>query len=686
MKSFWSDEHAKEFVETCAREGVGKDIALRLYTTRLLGGDRQLTLHGGGNTSVKITLPDLLGDAQDVLCVKGSGHDMATIEAAGLPALRIEPLLRLCTRDYLSDEDMVSILRSCLLCNDAPTPSVETLLHAALPHKYVDHTHASAILTISNQPDGEAIVREIFGKDIGIVPYMFSGFSLAKKASEIYEENPYAKGLILLKHGIFTYGKSAQESYERMIELVNLAENWIVKSRKENTGFVSVSLPEELGSVADTLPIIRGACAQEFGEGKFGRLICDFRTSSKILEFVNGVELKNYGQRGVVTPDNVIRIKNTPLIVPAPNVSNFAGFKEDVDECVRAFVVDYYRYFGENNTHYNNLKTVLDPMPRLVLVPGLGMIGLGENSKAAQIAADIGQEAISIIRDAEVVGKYAPLSERAMFEMEYWSLEQAKLGEDILKPLVGQVVVITGGAGAIGAACAQLFAENGAEVAVLDLDAAAAEKTATQISRFALGISCDVTDPLSVRNAFDQICQKFGGVDIIISNAGAAWQGRIGELDDSILRKSFDLNFFSHQCIAQNGVRIMQAQKTGGALLFNASKQAINPGENFGAYGLPKAATLFLSRQYALEYGQDGIRSNAVNADRIRSGLLSDDMIKSRSKARGLSESDYLAGNLLHREVSAMDVAQAFFHHALALKTTADVTTVDGGNIAAILR
>jgi NAD(P)-dependent dehydrogenase (short-subunit alcohol dehydrogenase family) len=273
-----------------------------------------------------------------------------------------------------------------------------------------------------------------------------------------------------------------------------------------------------------------------------------------------------------------------------------------------------------------------------------------------------------------------------MFDCEYWPLELAKLGGRKDLPLAGQVAVVTGAGGAIGAATASVFAAAGAEVALLDLDAGAAQEKAAAIGGTAIAVQCDVTDAASVRDAFGRVVATFGGVDIAVSNAGAAWQGRIGEVDEAILRKSFELNFFAHQKVAQAAVKIMLAQRTGGCLLFNVSKQAVNPGANFGPYGLPKAATLFLMRQYALDYGADGIRANAVNADRIRSGLLTDQFIKERSKARGVSEKDYMTGNLLGREVTAQDVAQAFLAQALALKTTADVTTVDGGNIAAALR
>ena len=288
--------------------------------------------------------------------------------------------------------------------------------------------------------------------------------------------------------------------------------------------------------------------------------------------------------------------------------------------------------------------------------------------------------------DAEAIGRFESITEAQMFDCEYWPLEQAKLGLKKEPPLAGQIVAVTGAAGAIGAATARAFAAAGAEVALLDIDVAAASEQAKRIGRTALPVQCDVTDAASVPAAFDKIAASFGGVDIVVSNAGAAWQGRIGEVDEAVLRKSFELNFYGHQRVAQAAIKIMLAQGSGGCLLFNVSKQAVNPGPNFGPYGVPKAALLALMRQYALDYGADGIRANAVNADRIRSGLLTEEMIATRAKARGLSEKDYMSGNLLGREVTADDVAQAFLHQALALKTTADVTTVDGGNIAAAMR
>jgi rhamnose utilization protein RhaD (predicted bifunctional aldolase and dehydrogenase)/NAD(P)-dependent dehydrogenase (short-subunit alcohol dehydrogenase family) len=686
MQSQWSDDDAEVIVRHYAGRGVNRDLALRVYTSRLLGRDRRLVLHGGGNTSVKTLATDLVGDEIEVLCVKGSGWDMAEIEPAGLPAVRLAPLRRLRGRDSLSDEDMVNFQRTNLIDAGAPNPSVETLLHAFLPHKYIDHTHSTAVLALADQPDCAEVCRAIYGRRMGLVPYIMPGFALARKAAETYETDPAVEGLILLKHGIFTFGETAREAYERMIAMVTLAEERVAGGRR--TVFAPRTLPATLAAPAEVAPIIRGACAiaDPAVAGAYRRFVLDFRGNAAIRAYVDGAELARYSQSGVATPDHTIRTKNYPLLLPPPEAGGLARFAAEVAGAVAKFAADYHAYFARQNPRHDGRKRELDAMPRTVLVPGIGLFGLGRSAKDAQIAADLAECTIETVAGAEAIGRFESIPEDDLFDIEYWSLEQAKLGKGEEKPLAGQVAIVTGGGGTIGAATARLFSRAGAEIAVLDRDAAAAESIAKAIGGAALALQCDVTDAVSVRAAFDAVSTRFGGVDIVVSNAGAAWQGRIGEVADAVLRQSFELNFFAHQTIAQNAVRIMRAQGTGGALLFNVSKQAINPGADFGPYGLPKAAELFLMRQYALDYGGDGIRANAVNADRIRSGLLTPDMIRSRAAARGIGEVDYMAGNLLRREVTAEDVAQAFLHHALALKTTGDVTTVDGGNINAILR
>ncbi len=686
MESAWVDRDAAALIDRYAKDGVAAELALRVYTTRLLGSDPKLVLHGGGNTSVKTRVRDLLGEDVEVLCVKGSGWDMARIEPAGLPAVRLDPLKTLRSREALSDEDMVRIQRALLIDPMAPNPSVETLLHAFLPQKFVDHTHSTAVLSLTDQPDGAAVCREVYDGRLGVVPYLMPGFRLAKKAAAIHDVDPSVEGLILLKHGIFTFGHTAREAYERMIEMVSLAEARLRRGRK--AVFATAQLPQRAASVAEVAPIVRGACSRkdEKIEGAYRRPILEFRTGPGILNYVNGADAARYARAGVVTPDHTIRTKNWPLIVAPPEAGKGGEFKLAIEAAVKSFVENYQAYFARNNLRCNHDKRMLDPMPRVVLVPGLGLFGLGRSKKDARIAADLAESAVATITDAEAIGRFEPIGEAEMFDVEYWSLEQAKLGKEPEQPLAGQVALVTGAAGAIGDATARALAGAGAEIALLDLDEERVRALAADIGGAALALPCDATDSRRVRAAFDAAVAGFGGVDIVVSNAGAAWQGRIGEVEEAVLRRSFELNFFAHQFVAQNAVRVMLAQGTGGALLFNVSKQAVNPGVDFGPYGLPKAATLLLARQYALEYGKHGIRANVVNADRIRSGLLTPELIATRAAARGLSEREYMAGNLLGREVTAEDVARAFLYHATALKTTADVTTVDGGNIAAALR
>jgi rhamnose utilization protein RhaD (predicted bifunctional aldolase and dehydrogenase)/NAD(P)-dependent dehydrogenase (short-subunit alcohol dehydrogenase family) len=685
MNSAWDEREAQEAVERYACEGVSPELALRVYSTRLLGRDPKLVLHGGGNTSLKARARDLTGDEIDVLYVKGSGADMGMIEPAGMPAVRLAPLLALRTRKSLSDTDFARVQRGYLLDPLAPAPSIELLLHAFMPARVIDHTHATAVLSLIDQAEARALCREVYGERLGFVPYVRPGFGLAKAAAEAFDANPKIEGLILDKHGIFSFGASAREAYERMIEFASLAEARLRKGRK--SVFAPAALPQSIAALQEVAPVLRGAASERdaFGEGAHRRLVLDFRTSDAILAFVNGKDVARYARAGLLTPDHVIRVKPWPLILPATEAGRLDAFNAAAAGAARQFVSDYKSYFAQNAARIPG-AAMHDSLPRLALVPGLGLFGLGESAREAAIAADIGEAFVQGVTGAEAIGRFTSLADADLFDCEYWSVELAKLGDRARKPLAGQIAVVTGAGGAIGAATARLFAQAGAEVALLDLDLSAAQEKAKRIGPHALALQCDVTSSDSVARAYADVTKKFGGVDILVSNAGAAWQGKIGDVDEAILRKSFELNFFAHQRMAQGAVKIMRAQGLGGCLLFNVSKQAVNPGPDFGPYGLPKAATLFLVRQYALDHGGEGIRANAVNADRIRSGLLTDDFIAERAKARGLSEKDYMSGNLLGREVTADDVAQAFLAQAVALKTTADVTTVDGGNIAAALR
>ncbi len=659
---------------------------------------------GGGNTSVKCELVDMVGNRSEVLLIKASGVDLSRVTALDYTPLRLGPLRKLVElfshNNSISEEALQRFstkeFKHLLLLNmfsltdhmaeKRLTPSIETLLHAFLPHRFILHTHSFALLTLSNQPDGVRLCSETLGESFGSVPYIKPGLGLARSAASVYEANPEIKGLVLQKHGLVTFGLTAREAYSRMIEAVSMLEKRIAVSGRKH--FPSVSLPAVIASVEVTAPVIRGACVEEKAPGtrEYHQFILDFRTSADILDYVNSADLVRMSQKGAMTPDFIIRTKNKPLVVPAPDAGDIPGFKAAVHEAVRRYRQEYTDYFKAQQQASSMPVTMLDPQPRVVLVPGLGLFGLGKTAASAAVNADIATCTASAILDAESLGTFETISDREAFEIEYWDMEQAKMNKVHHDVFAGKIVLVTGAASGIGLATAKAFRQKGAELVLLDLTREALDRAAEELGGNLLALTCDVTSRTDVRSAFDAACRRFGGVDIVVSNVGAAIQGRIGEVADDLLRKSFELNFFQHHSIAQEAVRVMKLQGTGGVLLFNVSKQAVNPGPDFGPYGLPKAATMFLVRQYALDHGRDGIRANGINADRIRSGLLTEEMIKARSSARGLSEREYMAGNLLQLEVTAEDVAEAFVHLALEIRTTGSITTVDGGNIAAALR
>ena len=677
MKNNWSEKIAKKYIKKYKKLGFTADLALRVYTTRLLGRNKELVLHGGGNTSVKTTIKDIDGKKYKVLCVKGSGWDMADIEPPGLPAVKLEPLLSLKNKKYLSDEDMVAYQKRNLIDIKSPNPSVETFLHAFLPFKYVDHTHADAILNITNRPGGLHLCKKIFGDKVSIVPYVMPGFMLAKKINEVYSKNPEINCLILMNHGIFTFADDCKEAYDLMIKYVSKAESTIRKLKskkiKQIKKYSTKFNPHEIA------PIIRGLLS----ENKDQKFVINYRLNKHLKYFINGKNVRAYSSKGTATPDHVIRVKPFPLIITPKRSSSVEEFKKIAKKAFENYRKKYIHYFNVNHRKAKEKKLMLDTSPRVILIQNVGMFSVGKDLNAAKIAGDLTETNARVISSVEETSSYKFIPEKDLFDVEYWSLEQAKIKKK-KKLLEGNVAVITGSTGTIGFETYKMFKSYGAEVVLLDNNLERLTEIQSKIKD--LCIHCDVTNKKSVKNAFKQICEKFGGIDILVSNAGTAPGGSIGEVSDEILRKSFEINFFSHQNCASEAVKIMKKQNTNGCLLFNISKQSVNPGKNFGPYGLPKSALLSLCKQYAVDYGSYGIRSNGVNADRIRSGLMTDKMIKTRAKARAVSTDEYMKGNLLLNEVKAVDVAKAFFHLATSKKTTGAVLTVDGGNIAASLR
>ncbi|MBW7920661.1 MAG: bifunctional aldolase/short-chain dehydrogenase [Rubellimicrobium sp.] len=683
VADLWDDAEARAMADAAGPDPRARALALRVYTSRLIGRDPDLVMHGGGNTSLKSTATDIFGDEVEVLHVKGSGWDLGTIEAAGLPAVRLSPLLRLRALERLSDEDMVAVQRLNLLDPAAPNPSVETLLHAWIPHPVIDHTHATAFLTLANLPEVAAATREIFGDRLTLVPYVMPGFALAQAAALAYEANPEAEGLLLVNHGHFAWGADARSSYARIIEHTALVEDWLARRRPAPLHPVA-ALP--VADVAPVLAALRGALASCLPDDA-ALPVLDLRAGEDERAFCARPDLDDLAARGVATPDHVIRTKGWPLVVHdrAPEAMR-AG--------VAAFADRYRRYFDTHAPQANGPRTMLAPMPGSVWIEGVGIVGVGASAGAARIAADIACQSARVRADGEAAGGFRPIGDADLFDMEYWSLEQAKLGKGRPPALQGRVVLVTGGAGAIGLATARAFAAQGASLFLVDRPGAALDAALAALGGDHAGHGGDITQPGAAGAAVAACVARFGGLDILVSNAGAAVTGDVATLPDATLRDSFELNFFAHFAFAQAAAAVFRAQGAArgargaeaGQMLFNVSKQAVNPGRGFAAYGLPKAATFFLVRQLALELGAEGVRVNGINADRIRSGLLTPEMIAARSTARGVDEGAYMAGNLLRAEVEAGHVADAFVMLAQAARTTGHVMTVDGGNIEAALR
>jgi rhamnose utilization protein RhaD (predicted bifunctional aldolase and dehydrogenase)/NAD(P)-dependent dehydrogenase (short-subunit alcohol dehydrogenase family) len=569
----------------------------------------------------------------DVLYGKGSGWDLATIEPEGHPAVRVAPLHALRKLEKLSDEAMVSELRANLLDANAPTPSVETLLHAYLPARFIDHTHADAVLAICDQPNGEALCRQVYGDGLVWVPYVMPGFALAKRCADAYDAHVRggykAEVIVLERHGVFTFGETAKESYERMIQVVERAIAFVTDSRHTSSFAVAVT-PDPVRQ-AEVLPILRGALAK-LSRGPERAPRHDPRR--RVDPRVPGGRLRH--PDGCATPDHVIRTKPTALLLPQPAYADPAKLAEQIEQAIVAYARDYDAYFEGMCADKHVTKTKLDPWPRILLLPGLGLCAVGKTGKDARIAADIYEHTIDVMSNAGDVGRYAPVGRGDLFDVEYWSLEQAKI-KKVADPPLGQcVALVTGAASGIGRATAERFVELGAHVVLVDRRADRLAEVTSALAKTgrAFHSVADVTSASEVDAAFALACRKLGGVDVVVSNAGTAPEGALDGTDgEATLRGSLDVNLVSHNHVARAATRVLRRQGRGGALLFNASKAAFNPGPGFGPYAVAKAALVALMRQYAVDAAPHGIRSNAVNADRIRTDLFSGGVLESRAAA-----------------------------------------------------
>ena len=682
IKNAWDDRTLKEYKNKLFKK-LHSDIVERIYTSHLIGNDPDLVMHGGGNISVKTIEKNTIGEDVKTLRIKGSGWDLEKINNVGLPALDIKKLLKLGAISKLSDEGLVSFQRQCLLDPGAPNPSIETLLHAFIPEKFVEHTHSTPFLFLANIKNSKKVIHDLFGDKVAFVPYVKPGFDLALLANSTYRSFDKLEGMFLEHHGHFTWGDTAKESYDRLIKQTNTVEKWIDTLNPSKQPKLNKKTTKNISNKADRHAFIRDlrSSVNQIGQGEY-ILITD--VSKKILDILDNKNLKKFVNRWVLTPDHIIRTKGKPLLFDLVNKSYSAA---DIYQKVENYTVQYTDYF---NTFYKKgLHTMLDPLPFMIWVRGLGVVAVSKDVKSGKIINDLASQTLRVFDKHIHTNKgFYSLPESDLFEMEYWSLEQAKLGKSTRKPLQGKVAVITGGAGTIGKACAEKILFHGGNVVLIDKDKKELEKVTLNFNSDCVrSLDIDITKPNASDEILKFVTNFFGGADILISNAGSAVEGMTDELESQKFRDSFELNFFSHYELAKEFIKFYKHTNNKGQILFNISKQSINPGVNFGAYGIPKLSIIGLMKQLALENGLHGIRVNGINADKIQSGLLTSSMISKRSKARKVSKQDYLTGNLLRSEILADDVADGFMALILSLsKTTGHIITVDGGNIEASLR
>jgi rhamnulose-1-phosphate aldolase/alcohol dehydrogenase len=707
MESRWSDREAEEFRDRFAPKW-GEELALRVYTSRLIGRDPDLVMHGGGNTSLKGTVKTLVGDEIEALFVKGSGWDLDAIEPPGLPAVDLTHLRRLRALPSLSDEEMVNQLRTHLFDAGAPNPSVETLLHAFLPHRFIDHTHADIALVVTNQPPGEnaAMVREAFGPRWSVVDYVMPGFALAKLAAEVYEKDPGVEGLVLLNHGLFTFADDARTAYERMIAGVDRAERFVATRQKERTKTtvsVSVDLDRAHAAAARLAPVLRSALAEpsDDDDRPWRRWVLDYRADEPTLRLLARPDAAALAATNPLTPDHVIRTKGTALILPPQlPLDDDAALRERVFAAVRQFREGYDAYVEAQKSRAGGSVKKLDSTPRVVLVPGVGIFAAGRTKADARIAADITEHTVRAKATANDIGRYTALSDGDLFDMEYWVLEQAKLGKAKDPTLAGQVALVTGAVGAIGfGICRQLVAA-GAHVVLTDIDGERLEAGCRDLDPkgkgLVTGIVMDVTNEESVAAGFAETCRRYGGVDILVLNAGVAHVSKIEDLDPAAFRRVLEVNTVGYFLVLREGARLLRRQGTGGNVIVNSSKNVFAPGADFGAYSASKAGAHQLGRVAALELAPIGVRVNLINADAVfgdgsrPSGLWAE-VGPARARSRGMEPSElqdyYRQRNLLRVRVLPEHVGNAVvFLASNQTPTTGAVIPVDGGVLEAFPR
>jgi rhamnulose-1-phosphate aldolase/alcohol dehydrogenase len=672
----------------CHSHADGMDELDRLvYLSRLIGEDPSLVVWGGGNTSIKVVEKDFRGQEVSAMWIKGSGSDMKSIVRRQFPRLRLDDVLPLFQRDRMSDEEMVAYLEHCLMDPSSPRPSIETLLHAFLPYMAVAHSHADAVVALTNNRDADSTLKQVYGDRIAVVDYFRPGFQLSKLVGLAVKEKPAVEGVVLVNHGLFTWGDSTRAAYDQHIELVNRAEEYIKTGTRAVFGGWTRN-PLEVDSrhraAAAVAPTLRGLISQR------QKMVLRFDDSPDVLEFIGSQDGQHLSGIGPATPDHLIHTKRRPLWLEVEDATDSSEVRDKLRQGLTDYADEYARWY---RAHTSGEHPMLDPFPRVILLPGVGMWTTGKDALAAQITGDIYHHTIGVIGAAQANSEFTSLTAQDAYDAEYWPLELYKLTlAPPEKELARQIALVTGGASGIGKAISLALASAGAHVVVTDVDAEGSMAVAEEINRSCgpgrgKSVSMNVADQREVNRAFQDLRLAYGGLDILVSNAGIAPVGAIDTLTLAEWQRALDVNTTGHFLVAAEAVRLMREQGTGGSMVFIGTKNVPAPGADFGAYSVSKAAEVQLARVLALENGQFGIRVNVVNPDAIFQGsrLWSDELRQERASAHGVSidqlEDFYHQRTLLKTRVRAEDVAETvlFLASERSSRTTGAMIPVDGG-------
>ncbi len=687
MKRLWRDVEAKGLNE----------FNLLVYRSNILGRDPSVTNWAGGNTSAKIAERDFRGEETTVLRVKGSGTDLATITRAGFPGLRLDDINLLWDRKAMPDEEMVEYLAHCLVDLNAKRPSIDTLIHAFIPHKHIDHMHPDAVIALCTAKHGKQIMEEIYGEDAAWVDWLRPGFALAKICGELTRGNSELQAILLGKHGLITWGNTAKECYYNTIAVIERAQKYIEEHERKKKAFGGVkyrelSRKERISLAGEVLPFLRGLVSKQ------KRMLLHYDEAPDVLEFVNSVDGKRLSQKGAACPDHLVSTKLYPMFVDvAPADISVENLRRALVKETEKYVKGYESYFNANR---NSQDVIDDPYPRIILIPGLGMVSTGKEKRMAKISSDIYHRSIAVIRGATAIDSYVSMTPAEAFSVEYWPLERYKLTlQPKEKELSRRVALITGAASGIGRAIAHRFAEEGAHVVITDINAQGAQQVADELQKAhgegkAVAIGMDVTDEHNVMNAFHEAVLTYGGIDIVVSNAGISAASPIEETSVEAWDRQMDVLGKGYFLVAREGFRVMKNQHIGGTIIFIASKNALASGKNASAYSAAKAAELHLARCLAEEGGALGIRVNTICPDAVIRGssIWSGKWRAERAQAYGIRpdqiEEYYRNRTILKVSVFPEDVAEAalFFASDRSSKTTGAMLTVDGGVSAAFAR